>query len=104
MRHAVVIEKCQQLGTRCVSTPIPIPRDAKIRAGQMHQSQPTGKLRHDIDHRNVGCVHQHNFELIRRQRLRSQRFKAAPQRLWTVERHHDHAKSDTIHAWYVRRW
>jgi hypothetical protein len=76
VRHAVVIEKCQQIGRGRVSTPIPIPRDATIRAGQMHQSQPTGKLRHDIDHRNVGCVHQHNFELIRRQRLRSQRFKA----------------------------
>lgn len=104
MRHAVIIEKCQQIGRGRVSTPIPISRDAEIRAGQMHKSQPMGKRRHDIDHRSVGCVQQHNFELILRQCLQRQRFEAAPQRSRTVERHHDHAESATLHAWCVRRW
>lgn len=71
MRHAVIIEKCQQIGRGRVSTPIPIPRDAEIRAGQMHKSQATGKFPRNIDHGNVGCIDQHDLELLWRKRLSS---------------------------------
>jgi hypothetical protein len=53
MRHAVIIEKCQQIGRGRAGTSIPIPRDTEIRAGQMHKSQPTGKICSNIDHWNV---------------------------------------------------